>query len=157
MTVNIKHNAQDNHVRIKGRAMEEHVAMALEIVKAQAGFRTMTEDEICSMLQGLSSAISKMLVADETSEALDIERAIIARTPKDNSITCLECLKPFKMLTHKHMATHGMTPAEYRAKWGYAKDAPLVCKSLQRRRRKKMKDIKLWEKRRKKVTPETEE
>ena len=40
------------------------------------------------------------------------------------------------------------------AKWqsGYAKDVPLVCKSLQRERRKKMKDMKLWEKRRKQTT-----
>ncbi|MDE5879805.1 MAG: MucR family transcriptional regulator, partial [Desulfovibrio sp.] len=34
-------------------------------------------------------------------------------------------------------------------KWGLKKDTPLVCKSLQRERRKKMKDMKLWEKRRK--------
>jgi predicted transcriptional regulator len=40
---------------------------------------------------------------------------------------------------------------EYRKKWGYSKDVPLVCKSLQRERRKKMKDMKLWEKRRKKA------
>lgn len=129
--------------------MEEDVMMALEIVKAQAGFRTMTEEEICSMIQGLSAAIRQMLASGEGQDTLQHERAAADRLPKENSLLCLECLKPFKMLTHKHMATHGLTPAEYRAKWGYAKDAPLVCKSLQRRRRKKMKDIKLWEKRRK--------
>lgn len=135
--------------------MEEHVTMALDIVKAQAGFRTMTEDEICSMVKGLSVTIGKMLAADSSSEALNLERAAIDRNPKDTAIVCLECLKPFKMLTHKHLALHGLTPAEYRAKWGYAKDAPLVCNSLRRRRRKKMKDIKLWEKRRK--TPVVDE
>lgn len=135
--------------------MEEHVMMALEIVKAQAGFRTMTEDEICSMVQGLSVAINKMLASGAASDTLQLERASIDRTPKDSTIICLECLKPFKMLTHKHLATHGLTPLEYRAKWNYAKDAPLVCKALRRRRRKKMKDIKLWEKRRK--TPAQEQ
>ena len=134
--------------------MEEHVMMALEIVKAQAGFRTMTEDEICSMVQGLSVAISKTLAATASSETLQLERTAIDRTPKDNAIICLECLKSYKMLTHKHLATHGLTPAEYKAKWNYAKDAPLVCKALRRRRRKKMKDIKLWEKRRKPVVAE---
>lgn len=129
--------------------MEEHVMMALEIVKAQAGFRTMTEDEICSMIQGLSVAISKVPAADAAPEALRMEHAALDQTSKGNAIICLECLKSFKMLTHKHLATHGLTPAEYRAKWNYAKDAPLVCKALRRRRRKKMKDIKLWEKRRK--------
>ena len=108
----------------------------------------MTEEEICAMLQSVSVAIKKLLDNTEDS-ALQAERISVDRTPKDNAIICLECMKSFKMLTHKHMATHGLTPDEYRAKWGYAKSAPLVCKSLQRLRRKKMKDIKLWEKRRK--------
>lgn len=134
--------------------MEEHVSMALEIVKAQAGFRSMSEEEICTMIQGLSTAIKHLLDTDGVPEAAQLDVAAANRAPKDNSILCLECLKPFKMLTHKHMATHGLTPAEYREKWDYAKNAPLICKSLQRRRRKKMKDIKLWEKRRKKTGTE---
>ena len=129
--------------------MEDHLVMALEIVKAQAGFRSMTEEEICSMVRGVSDVIKKLLTGGKDMDAAHLERAPVDRTPKDGSIVCLECLKPFKMLTHKHMATHGLTPDEYRAKWGYAKGSPLVCKSLQRLRRKKMKDIKLWEKRRK--------
>ena len=138
----------------KGKEMEEHVSMALEIVKAQAGFRSMTEEEICTMIQGLSTAIKRLLDVNDAPDAAQFDMAAANRAPKDNSILCLECLKPFKMLTHKHMATHGLTPVEYREKWGYAKDAPLICKSLQRRRRKKMKDIKLWEKRRKKTDAE---
>ena len=129
--------------------MEDHLVMALEIVKSQAGFRTMTEDEICAMVRSVSASIKKLLTDVKAPDAQHGDRAAIDRTPKDNSIICLECMKSFKMLTHKHMATHGLTPEEYRTKWGYAKDAPLVCKSLQRLRRKKMKDIKLWEKRRK--------
>lgn len=123
--------------------------MALEIVKAQAGFRSMTEEEICTMVQTVSINIKKLLDDGKNTDSLQLERTAADRTPKDNSITCLECLKPFKMLTHKHLATHNLTPEEYRSKWGYPKDTPLVCKSLQRLRRKKMKDIKLWEKRRK--------
>ena len=32
--------------------------------------------------------------------------------------------------------------------WGIKKNTPLVCMELQRERRKKMKEMKLWEKRR---------
>ena len=53
----------------------------------------------------------------------------------------------FKILTKKHIATHGLTVEEYRERCGYKKGTPLVCKSLQRERRKKMKDMKLWERR----------
>ncbi|HWR05104.1 MAG TPA: MucR family transcriptional regulator, partial [Humidesulfovibrio sp.] len=41
-------------------------------------------------------------------------------------------------------------PVEYREKYGYKKGMPLVCKSLQRERRKKMKEMELWKKRGKK-------
>ena len=40
-------------------------------------------------------------------------------------------------------AKYGLTPDDYRAKWGYAKGTPLVCKSLQRLRRKKMQEMRL--------------
>ncbi len=129
--------------------MEDHIVMALDIVKAQAGFRSMTEEEICTMVRSVSATIKKVLSDGKNMDILHSERASVDRFPKDHSIICLECLKPFKMLTHKHIATHGLTLDQYRAKWGYAKDTPLVCKALQRLRRKKMKDIKLWEKRRK--------
>ena len=46
------------------------------------------------------------------------------------------------------LAQHGLDAESYRRKWGLKVDVPLVCKSLQRTRRKKMKDMKLWEKRR---------
>ena len=52
------------------------------------------------------------------------------------------------------LAGHGLEPAAYREKWGLKKDTPLVSKGLQRERRKKMKDMKLWEKRRKPVAQE---
>ncbi len=136
--------------------MEDHIIEALGIVKAQAGFRSMTEDEICTMVRGIADVIKNLLDNDKGIDALHLERISMDRTPKENSIVCLECLKPFKMLTHKHMATHELTPEEYRSKWGYAKGAPLVCKSLQRLRRKKMKDIKLWEKRRKDAPAKTQ-
>ena len=129
--------------------MEDHILMALDIIKAQAGFRSMTEEELCTMVRSLSASIKTLLDESSGAASLNDERAGVDRTPKENTIVCMECLKSFKMLTHKHMARHGLTPDQYRAKWGYPKNAPLVCKALQRLRRKRMKDIKLWEKRRK--------
>lgn len=130
--------------------MEEYVKEALEIVKAQASVRTMTEEEITSMVKKLADGIKGISdghdVPDMAQEpAMDPKKAI-----KEKSITCLECGKTFKILTKKHLGTHGLTPEEYRQKWGYKKNTPLVSKSLQRDRRKKMKDMKLWEKRIKK-------
>ncbi len=68
---------------------------------------------------------------------------------KERSVTCLECGKTFRILTRRHLASHNLDAEQYRAKWGLKKGTPLVSKDLQRERRKKMKDMKLWEKRRK--------
>ncbi|GHU97598.1 hypothetical protein AGMMS50248_02340 [Deltaproteobacteria bacterium] len=50
-----------------------------------------------------------------------------------------ENLSAFK--THNGLLFDGLA--------GFKKNFPLVCKALQRERRRKMKDMKLWEKRRK--------
>ncbi len=128
--------------------MEDYLKEALEIVKAQASVRTMTEEEITSMVQSLSNGIRN--IAEDTGEVtthteppVDPKKAI-----REKSVICLECGKSFKVLTKKHFASHGLTLEEYKAKWGYKKGTSLVAKSLARERRKKMKDMKLWEKRR---------
>ena len=129
--------------------MDEHVKQALEIVKAQAGFRTMGEEEISSMVRSLSTVIRQIMSGESVTVIAAPDTTV--KQISEKSISCLECGKSFKLLTHRHLMSHGITAEEYREKWGYPKDVPLVCKSLQRERRKKMKDMKLWEKRRKKT------
>ena len=128
--------------------MEEYLQSALEIVKAQAGSRPMTEEEILSMVKSVASGIAALTTGqpvlgqeEAAAPGMDPKKSI-----KEASITCLECGKSFKVITRKHLLTHGLTPDEYRAKYGMKKGAPLIAKGLQRERRKKMKDMRLWEK-----------
>lgn len=126
---------------------ESYLKEALDIVKAQASVRTMTEEEITTMVRRLAEGIRTLSEGGALPEsgegaAMDPKKAI-----KEKSITCCECGKSFKILTKKHLGTHALTPETYREKCGYKKGTPLVCKSLQRERRKKMRDMKLWERR----------
>lgn len=126
--------------------MDDYLKEALDIVKAQASVRTMTEEEITSMVRKLARGIQAITEdsAPQTEEevACDPQKSI-----REKSIICCVCGKSFKILTKKHLDSHDLTPAEYREKFGYKKKFPLVCKSLQRERRKKMKDMQLWTKR----------
>lgn len=130
--------------------MDPYLKEALEIVKAQASVRNLTEEEITSMVKRISESIRSV-----SGEALPVEEEDAAplRDPKkairEKSILCLESGQAYKILTRKHLAKYGLTPEQYREKWGYQPDAPLVCKALQRERRRKMKEMQLWEKRRK--------
>jgi predicted transcriptional regulator len=130
--------------------MDDYLKEALEIVKAQASVRVMAEDEIIAMVRRLSAGIKSIAENEAVAEEVPQESAAAPRRSiKEKSIVCLECGKSFKILTRRHLAVHNLDPASYREKWGLKKGTPLVSKGLQRERRKKMKDMKLWEKRRK--------
>ena len=127
--------------------MENHLKEALEIVKAQASVRTMTEEEITTMVRKLAAGIRAISEGTCPTEDPDAPNVDPRKAIKEKSITCVGCGKSFKLLTRKHLSSHGMTPEEYRERCGYKKGTPLVCKSLQRERRKKMRSMKLWERR----------
>ncbi|WP_027371561.1 MucR family transcriptional regulator [Desulfovermiculus halophilus] len=131
--------------------MEEHVQEALDIVKAQASVRNMTEEEITSMVQGLSKQLKKITEGGAESQerteqpqepAVDPKKAI-----REKSVVCLECGKTFKVLTKRHLALHGLTPEEYKEKWGMKKNTALIAKGLARQRKQKMNEMQLWKRR----------
>ena len=125
--------------------MDNHFKEALDLVKCQAAVRVMTVEEMTAMAQRLCrglKALSESEAAADAAPVLDPAKAI-----KEHSITCVECGKTLKVLTKKHLAEHGLTPETYREKYNYKKGAALVCKSLQRERRKLMKEMRLWERR----------
>jgi predicted transcriptional regulator len=133
--------------------MEDYLKQAIEIVKAQASVRNMKEDEITSMIKALAGSIrgvdEGVTPVVETESAIDPKKAI-----RERSVTCCECGKSFKILTKRHLITHGLTPEQYKEKYGYKKGTSLVAKSLARDRRKTMQGMKLWEKRKKAVKAE---
>jgi predicted transcriptional regulator len=119
---------------------------ALDIVKAQASVRSMTEEEIIQMVRGLARTLAGLSAGGASGEE-GAGDAPEDKGLKNSSVTCLECGKTFKLITKRHLASHGLTAAEYREKWGIKRKTALVCKSLQRMRRKKMKEMQLWAKR----------
>ncbi|MDZ7761256.1 MAG: MucR family transcriptional regulator [Desulfovermiculus sp.] len=130
--------------------MEEYVQEALNIVKAQASVRNMSEDEITSMVQSLSQQLkgimggSQVQAEEEKTQepAVDPKKGI-----REKAVVCLECGKKFKVLSKKHLAQHGLTPEEYKEKWGYKKTQSLVTKELARQRKQKMQEMQLWKRR----------
>ena len=127
--------------------MDDYLKQALEIVKAQASVRIMSEEEITSMVRNLSHHLRSLEDIPAEQEEAVSQNVSPAKSIKEKTITCLECGKSFKIITKKHLASHGLDADSYREKWGIKKSVPLVCKELQRERRKKMREMKLWEKR----------
>jgi len=118
---------------------------AMKMVEAQAGVREMTAEGMISMVKdvnmGLSGIISGELGDKAQEPAVDPKKAIRKKT-----ITCVECGKTFKTITKRHLESHGLTPTEYREKWGYPKGQPLSCRETAKARSERMKNMELWKK-----------
>ena len=130
--------------------MDDYLKEAVELARAQAGVRVMSEDEIAAFVAKVATSLRAIAEGGECASCesgVSMEDA--KKSIKEKSVTCLECGKSFKILTKRHLAQHGLTSDEYRDKYGLKKGTALVCKALQRERRKKMAEMQLWEKRRK--------
>ena len=130
--------------------MTDYLKQAIELAQAQASVRVMTEDEIITMVERLASKLKGLSECESVAEdapvadapAMDAKRSI-----KEKSVTCLVCGKTMKVLTKKHLALHGLDAVSYREQFGLKKGTPLTCKELQRARKQKMAEMKLWERR----------
>ena len=130
--------------------MDEFLKEALELVKAQASVRVMGEDEMMAMVQKLSRDLRFIDEGEVVAEtAVEVDPSEAKKAIKEKTISCMECGRAFKIITKKHLALHDLTPIEYREKWGYKRNTPLACKSLQRERRRNMQEMRLWERRKK--------
>ena len=115
---------------------------AIEIARAQAGVRPMTAAEIASYVSELVQTLGDVMNPEEAkpSPAVDPKSSI-----GESYVTCLECGKKYKVIGNRHLKSHGLTTESYKEKWGLKKDVSLAAKSLVRTRRKKMLDMRLWE------------
>ena len=122
------------------------VEMAAEIIQSQCSSVGMTEEEISSSLHNTFKTLQGLQLAEmQAGSAGTIEmgkavKAGIALNPEKsllkNKVVCLECGQDFKMLSPKHLKSHGLTSREYRVKYGFSLRQPLCAKSLSERRKK---------------------
>ena len=130
--------------------MDDYTKQALELVKGQTSIKTMTSDEMMSMIEDVASKLRRMsgvqvaMPVEEPEEKeiklqFDPKKAI-----KDKSVTCCLCGAQVKVLTAKHLEKHGLTPEEYRRLCGYPLKHPLIAKELASARKVKMQEMQLW-------------
>ena len=120
----------------------EILALTAEIVAAYVGNNTVAASEVAALIQTVfergddEPAVSQALIP-----AVPIRRSVT-----DDHIVCLEDGKKLKMLKRHLMTDHGMTPQDYRAKWGLRSDYPMVAPSYSVQRQALAKQIGLGRK-----------
>ncbi|MEW6501986.1 MAG: MucR family transcriptional regulator [Thermodesulfobacteriota bacterium] len=121
------------------------VEMAAELVQAQCASKSMTTDEIALSLQNTFNALQALQLDEAKGTAAEggaVQGPAMSadKSIQKNKIVCLECGQEFKMLSPKHLRSHGLTGKEYRKKHGFSMRQPLCAKSLSDRRKKAGKD-----------------
>jgi predicted transcriptional regulator len=112
--------------------------------------RTSSED-VPAFLASMHDAVAKLAVpaADQTPDtpAEDYTPAVSVRkslASKDHIISMIDG-KPYKTL-RRHLATNGLTPEEYRARYNLRSDYPMVAENYSESRRAMAKSIGLGRK-----------
>jgi predicted transcriptional regulator len=108
-------------------------------------------DEVPAFLQSMHGAVTNLASAGSAAEeAAPVNEYIPAVTPrrslasKDHIISLIDG-KPYKTLK-RHLSGHGLTPAEYRARYGLKSDYPMVAEAYAEMRRGLAKKIGLGRK-----------
>lgn len=123
----------------------ELLALTSEIVAAYASNNNLDAEQLPQLLQSVFDRVSA-LSSDEPEPTELTPAAPIKRSVTDEYIVCLEDGKKLKMLKRHLMTSYGMTPEEYRARWGLKPDYPMVAPAYARTRQELAKKIGLGRK-----------
>ena len=107
--------------------------MTTDVVSAYVGNNTLPPTQLNDVIQIVYGSLQKLdggqKITIRSKAAIAIRKSI---TP--DYIVCLEDGKRLKMLKRHLRTAYGMTPQEYRAKWGLPLDYPMVAPNYSRQR-----------------------
>lgn len=126
--------------------------MAVEIVSAYVSNNSVAAAQVPEVINTVYGSLSALngQSGSESTEALK-PAVSVRRSINPDYIVCLEDGKKLKMLKRHLRAAYGMTPDEYRAKWGLPADYPMVAPNYAAQRSTFAKQIGLGRKKGEKV------
>ena len=105
------------------------IELAAEIVAAFVANNSLPISELPALIHSVHAALTGV-ASGSASAAPPVEKkepaVSIRKSITPDYLVCLDDGKKFKSL-RRHLATLGLTPDEYRAKWGLAADYPMVA------------------------------
>jgi predicted transcriptional regulator len=123
----------------------ELLALTSEIVSAHVGNNAVNGGDVAALIHSVFDTLSA-LGSEEPAPAELTPAVPIKRSVTDDYIVCLEDGRKLKMLKRHLMTAYGMTPQEYRAKWGLKPDYPMVAPNYAATRQELAKKIGLGRK-----------
>ncbi len=123
---------------VKGaKTMKSAIVMEMtaEIVAAYVGNNSVPSSELPVLIRGVYESLQGISSNPAEVAKADLKPAVsVKKSVADDYIVCLEDGKKFKSLKRHLRAKYGMSPEEYREKWGLPADYPMVSPSYARER-----------------------
>lgn len=116
-------NSENNGLR-----SDDILKLATEIVAAYVSNNPIPVSEVPAMIKSVHSTLGGLGGGFAGEIQLSQKPAIpVKRSVNPDFIVCLEDGKKLKMLKRYLRSNYGMTPEEYRSKWGLPADYPMVA------------------------------
>ncbi len=128
---------------------ETLITLTSDIVAAHVSNNSVAVSDLPLIIGSVHEALSG-LTGQAQKQALPDPAVPIKSSIKPDYIVCLEDGKKLKMLKRHLMTHYGMTPDDYRQRWGLPNDYPMVAPNYAKKRRELAKAIGLGKKKRKK-------
>jgi predicted transcriptional regulator len=125
----------------------ELLALTADIVSSHFANNTVAPGDVPGVIASVYATLSSLGSPVAEPVAKQEPAVSIRASIKPDYIICLEDGKKLKMLKRHLMTRYGMTPDDYRAKWGLPADYPMVAPNYAEQRRKLAKEIGLGTKR----------
>jgi predicted transcriptional regulator len=127
------------------------IELAGEIVSAYAAHNSVQRAELIGLIGSLHTVLVKLAGQSGTSGEVEPEQTPavpIRRSVTPDYLICLDDGRRFKSLK-RHLRELGMTPAQYREKWGLPESYPMTAPNYSAKRSALAKQIGLGQVRRK--------
>lgn len=117
-------NVNDAHI---GKA-DELLKFASDIVAAYVSNNPIPVSEIPSMIRSVHATLGGLASGTPSEGPTSLKPAVnVKKSVTPEYIICLEDGKKLKMLKRYLRARYGLSPEDYRAKWGLPPDYPMVA------------------------------
>ena len=131
----------------------EVLKMAVEIVSAYVSNNDVGAAQVPDLINTIYSSLNTLNGSSSINGTESPRPAVsIRRSITPDYIICLEDGKKLKMLKRHLRASYGITPDEYRTKWGLPPDYPMVAPNYAEQRSNFAKKIGLGRKKGDKIT-----
>ena len=110
-------------------ATSDPIELATEIMAAYVANNAVPRADLPALFEGLHSALKRLADGGEVAPAAidpPAPAVSIRKSVTPDYLICLDDGKRFKSL-RRHLATLGMTPEQYRAKWNLPSTYPMVA------------------------------